>query len=60
MDCSLAPEADLLGQDIRQFTFRTRRGQIYRSLFLIDGDFIQVLAVRGSGQNLTTAEELGL
>jgi len=58
--CPPAPEAVILGRDLRQLLFKTRRGHSYRSLFLIDGDFIQLLAVRGSGQDLATAEELGL
>jgi plasmid stabilization system protein ParE len=58
--CPLAPEASFTGRELRQLLFKTRRGHTYRSLFLIDGDFIQLLAVRGSGQDLATAEELGL
>lgn len=59
-DCPLAPEAELLGCELRQVLFRTRRGHTYRSLFLIVGNFIHLLRVRGSGQDLATADDLGL
>ena len=34
--------------DIRQALFKTRRGRIYRSLFIIDADQVYILRVRGS------------
>jgi plasmid stabilization system protein ParE len=58
--CPQAPEAATLGRDLRQLLFKTRRGHTYRSLFVIEGDFVQLLAVRGAGQDLLTAEELRL
>jgi plasmid stabilization system protein ParE len=59
-NCSQAPEASILGYDVRQLLFKTRKGHTYRTVFIIEGDCVQVLAVRGSGQDLLTSEELGL
>lgn len=56
--CSPAVEADVIGQDLRQLMFRTRRGNPYRLVFLIQDDLVQILAVRGSGQDLLYADEL--
>jgi plasmid stabilization system protein ParE len=55
-----APEADVLGLDLRQQMFKTRRGHLYRLLFVIGDETVDVLAVRGAGQDDVTAEELGL
>ncbi len=55
---SVALEAEELGIDLRERLFKTRRGQTYRILYLIKGDVIHVLAVRGAGQNDVTASDL--
>jgi plasmid stabilization system protein ParE len=57
---SYAPEADDLGLDLRQRLFKTRRWHVYRLIFLIREDSVEVLAVRGAGQDLLSAEELEL
>lgn len=36
--------------DVKQAFFKTRRGRIYRILFMIEGNDVFVLRVRGSGQ----------
>jgi plasmid stabilization system protein ParE len=36
--------------DVRQALFKTRRGRIYRALFLIEGDEVFILRIRGPGQ----------
>ncbi len=36
--CGIAPEAEKLGIDLRQFLFKTRSGRVYRSLFVIVGN----------------------
>ena|SRR5688572_16982711 len=43
--CGLAPEAQLLGREIRQLLFGKRRG-IYRILFEIRDDEVVVLRIR--------------
>lgn len=57
--CGLAPEADLHGQAIYQIIFQTRQGLPYRALFLIRGNSVSVIHVRGSGQDLVTPDEIG-
>lgn len=56
----LAPEDSDHDIDIRQVTFKTRRGSIYRALFTILGDRVIVLHVRGSGQDVIAPEDLAL
>jgi hypothetical protein len=58
--CAFAPEAGSLGLGLRQVLFKTRKGHSYRSLFVIEDEVVELLAVRGAGQDLVTAEELGL
>jgi plasmid stabilization system protein ParE len=55
----LAPESQYVGQEIRQSFFRTPRGRRYRLLFRIVGPTVEVLHVRGPGQDLLSAEEFG-
>lgn len=55
----LAPEAEDIGEEIRQTFFRTRAGRTYRALFLIVGDEVRVLRIRGAGQAPVTSEDLG-
>jgi plasmid stabilization system protein ParE len=47
---SLAPESEVLGLEIRQRLFKTRRGRTYRLLFTIVGSNVRVLPIRGPGQ----------
>ncbi len=45
-----ASELPLQELRVREKLFKTRRGLMYRILFLIDGDIVFVVRVRGSGQ----------
>ncbi|WP_165071305.1 type II toxin-antitoxin system RelE/ParE family toxin [Paludisphaera rhizosphaerae] len=54
----LALEAEDVGEEIRQALFRTRAGRNYRALFLIIGDEVRVLRVRGSGQAPIASDDL--
>ncbi len=54
----LAPEAEDIGEEVRHILFRTRAGRTYRALFLIVGDEVRVLRVRGAGQPPVTPEDL--
>ena len=56
--CSLAPEAHKLNREVRQCLFKTRRGRVYRSLFVLKEDTVHVLAVRGAGEDLVAFEDL--
>lgn len=39
-----------LDMDVRETFFKTRRGRVYRALFVIESDVVFVLRVRGPGQ----------
>lgn len=54
---SLAPEAELVGRDVRQLLFRTKRGATYRVIFVVEEADVYILHVRGSGQPLIDVEE---
>lgn len=56
--CVAAVEAVEIGLDLRQRIFKTRRGHPYRLVFLIRNETIQVLAVRGSGQDLLQPDDI--
>lgn len=57
---ALAPEHHDNDREIRHFFFRTKRGHIYRGLFIIVEDELRVLRVRGKGQPPLTDDELEL
>jgi plasmid stabilization system protein ParE len=54
----LAPESEDLGEEVRHLLFRTRAGRTYRALFLVVGDEVRVLRVRGPGQAPVTRHDL--
>ncbi len=53
------PKADTFEEELRQMLFKTRRGNTYRTLFVIRKFAVHVVAVRGTGQDLVTPDELG-
>jgi plasmid stabilization system protein ParE len=55
---SIAPESDALGEEVRHLLFRTRAGRTYRALFVIVGDEVRVLRVRGPGQRPVRPEDI--
>lgn len=55
----LIPEAEEFGQELREVLFKTRQGNPYRLVFLVDDSFIHVLFVRGLGQDYLGPEDLG-
>lgn len=59
-ECPRADEADRFGIDLRQQTFRTRRGLTYRLVFPIHADVVRVAALRGAGQDWLRADEIEL
>jgi plasmid stabilization system protein ParE len=54
----LAPEATVVAEPIRQCFFKTPVGRLYRILFLIVGDEVRILRVRGPGQSQVRAGEI--
>jgi len=57
--CGPAHEHDDCELDVRQALFKTRRGRVYRALFIIEGEDVYILRVRGPGQAPVDPEELG-
>ena len=58
--CTLAPESVDHEEEIRQLLFKTRKGRTYRALFVIRGDTVLILHIRGPRQNLMRSDEIEL
>jgi plasmid stabilization system protein ParE len=43
---------------LRQFLFKTKRGRTFRGIFIVEGDEIRVLRVRGSAQRPLSPDDL--
>ncbi len=54
--CPLAPEDDLVDAEVRQLLFGRGRS-VYRALFTISGDDVQVLHVRRAARDTASPEE---
>ncbi len=54
----LAPETESVPYELRQFLFKTRRGRRYRGVFVVVGDEVRVLRIRGPGQRPLQQDEL--
>jgi plasmid stabilization system protein ParE len=57
--CGLAPESAAVGYEIRQHLFKTPRGRKYRLLYLVAGNEVRILRVRGPGQAPVAGADLG-
>ncbi len=58
LSCGIAPEADDFPEEVRQMLFRTRQGRTYRALFVIRGDIVHILRVRGPGERPMKPEDV--
>ena len=58
--CQLAPENDDHDEEIRHVIFKTRQGRKYRALFVIRGELVLVVHVRGPGQDVVPPDEMQL
>ena len=56
---ALAHENQDLKLDVRQILFKTRRGRVYRALFIIEDREVYILRVRGPGQAPVKSKDLG-
>ena len=56
--CGPAAEASDIDLPLKQAFFRTRRGRSYRAIFLIVGDEVRILRVRGPGQDAIEPDEI--
>jgi hypothetical protein len=48
-----------LEMSVKQALFKTRRGRVYRALFLIERNDVYILRVRGPGQSPVIPADLG-
>jgi plasmid stabilization system protein ParE len=57
--CPLAPENELVKEEIRQFLFgRGGSSSVWRALFTLQGSDVQVLHVRRASRDLARPEDL--
>jgi plasmid stabilization system protein ParE len=47
-----------LEMEVKEVLFKTRRGRVYRALFVIESDDVFILRVRGPGQGAVDAGEI--
>lgn len=55
---SIAPESEVLGVELRQAFFKTRKGNTYRMILKLNSDDVQILRIRGQDQPPLTPSEL--
>lgn len=55
--CPLAPEAEKLGEDMRQLLYGRRKGSRYRLFFIVEGDTVTVLHIRHGARRGLGEEE---
>ena len=51
---ALAAEADAFDDALREISFKTRRGNVYRALFVIRGNTVHIVSVRSPAQDWLT------
>ena len=52
-----AAESDYVLLDVREFSFKTRRGRTYRGVFRVVERTVNVLHIRGPGEQLLRPED---
>lgn len=50
LSLAIAPESTECDVEVRQCLFKTRRGRVYRILFMVEERDVLILRVRGPGQ----------
>jgi plasmid stabilization system protein ParE len=55
-----APESLDCGEDLREISFKTRYGNVYRLVFVIRSNVVHVLRLRTSGQPLLSPTEIDI
>ena len=56
----VAAESDAFDEDLRQVLFKTRKGNTFRALYVIRGTVVYIVAIRGTGQELVSPDDLAL
>ena len=58
LSCALAPEDDDFAEEVRHMLFGTKRGRTYRALFVVRGNVVHILCVRGPGEKPVRPEDI--
>ncbi len=56
--CPLASEDAHSDREVRNVLFHTRRGRVYRAVFIIEDDLVVVTHLRGPRQDVLSASDL--
>jgi plasmid stabilization system protein ParE len=56
--CGIAPESKNFAEQVRHILFKTRQGSTYRALFVVRGDTVHILCVRGPGERPVRPEDI--
>jgi plasmid stabilization system protein ParE len=56
--CGFAPEHKKLKRELRQLLFG-RKPNVFRAVFLIDGEFVRIVRIRRGSRRQLTRKELG-
>jgi plasmid stabilization system protein ParE len=60
LSCGHAYENSLVSEELRHLLFGLNKGRSYRALFVVRGEVVTILRIRGPGQQPVTPEELGI
>lgn len=58
LSCGLASEHDDFDDEVRLMLFGTRRGRRYRALFIVRGELVQILCIRGPAERPVKPEDI--
>jgi toxin ParE1/3/4 len=56
--CAIAAESSRFPEEVRCMLFGTPQGRTYRALFVIQGDIVRILCVRGPGEKRVTPKDI--
>jgi plasmid stabilization system protein ParE len=56
--CALAAESHRFPEELRCMLFGTPRGRTYRALFVVRGDIVHILCVRGPGEKAVKPDDV--
>lgn len=56
--CGFAPENESSNYQLWQLIYRPRTGRTFRAIFVVVGNQVRVLRIRGAGQDLLAPDEL--
>jgi plasmid stabilization system protein ParE len=54
----LASEADAFDEPLRQISFKTRKGNTYRALYVIRAFKVYIVSIRGAGQDFVSPQDI--